>query len=391
MYRIRCLNNISEKGLNVFKDQGYELGESILDCDAIILRSHRLSEQELNSEVLAIGRAGAGVNNIPVEVCTDKGVVVFNTPGANANAVKELVLAGLLLSVRGISEGINFVQNLDPQFDKKEMNKIVESSKKAFKGTELRGKTLGVLGLGAIGSKVAETALNLGMKVLGYDPALSVEAAWKLSSQVERIDDLPSLFAGADIVTLHIPASKETIGIVGKDLINNFKNSGVLLNFSREEIVDEEALRQALASGKVKKFISDFPTPGISGLENVISMPHLGASTYEAEENCAFMVASQITEFLKTGNISNSVNFPEVSLERTRGSFRIAVVNRNVPKILGNVLSALAEKNINVLDMLNKSKNEIAYNLIDIDTVVSNQLLDEISGIEGVVSARGFH
>ncbi|MEC8644703.1 MAG: phosphoglycerate dehydrogenase [Pseudomonadota bacterium] len=391
MYRIRCLNNISEKGLNVFKDQGYELGESILDCDAIILRSHRLSEQELNSEVLAIGRAGAGVNNIPVEVCTDKGVVVFNTPGANANAVKELVLAGLLLSVRGISEGINFVQNLDPQFDKKEMNKIVESSKKAFKGTELRGKTLGVLGLGAIGSKVAETALNLGMKVLGYDPALSVEAAWKLSSQVERIDDLPSLFAGADIVTLHIPASKETIGIVGKDLINNFKNSGVLLNFSREEIVDEEALRQALASGKVKKFISDFPTPGISELENVISMPHLGASTYEAEENCAFMVASQITEFLKTGNISNSVNFPEVSLERTRGSFRIAVVNRNVPKILGNVLSALAEKNINVLDMLNKSKNEIAYNLIDIDTVVSNQLLDEISGIEGVVSARGFH
>ena len=391
MYRIRCLNNISEKGLNVFKDQGYELGESILDCDAIVLRSHRLSEQELNSEVLAIGRAGAGVNNIPVEVCTDKGVVVFNTPGANANAVKELVLAGLLLSVRGISEGINFVQNLDPQFDKKEMNKIVESSKKAFKGTELRGKTLGVLGLGAIGSKVAETALNLGMKVLGYDPALSVEAAWKLSSQVERIDDLPSLFAGADIVTLHIPASKETIGIVGKDLINNFKNSGVLLNFSREEIVDEEALRQALASGKVKKFISDFPTPGISGLENVISMPHLGASTYEAEENCAFMVASQITEFLKTGNISNSVNFPEVSLERTRGSFRIAVVNRNVPKILGNVLSALAEKNINVLDMLNKSKNEIAYNLIDIDTVVSNQLLDEISGIEGVVSARGFH
>ena len=391
MYRIRCLNNISEKGLNVFKDQGYELGESILDCDAIILRSHRLSEQELNSEVLAIGRAGAGVNNIPVEVCTDKGVVVFNTPGANANAVKELVLAGLLLSVRGISEGINFVQNLDPQFDKKEMNKIVESSKKAFKGTELRGKTLGVLGLGAIGSKVAETALNLGMKVLGYDPALSVEAAWKLSSQVERIDDLPSLFAGADIVTLHIPASKETIGIVGKDLLNNFKNSGVLLNFSREEIVDEEALRQALASGKVKKFISDFPTPGISGLENVISMPHLGASTYEAEENCAFMVASQITEFLKTGNIRNSVNFPEVSLERTRGSFRIAVVNRNVPKILGNVLSALAEKNINVLDMLNKSKNEIAYNLIDIDTVVSNQLLDEISGIEGVVSARGFH
>jgi D-3-phosphoglycerate dehydrogenase len=238
---------------------------------------------------------------------------------------------------------------------------------------------------------VAQTALNLGMKVLGYDPALSVEAAWKLSSQVERIDSLANLFAGADIVTLHIPASKETIGIVDKHLLNNFKDSGVLLNFAREEIVDEEGLREALESGKVKKFISDFPTPGISELENVIAMPHLGASTYEAEENCAVMVASQITEFLQTGNIRNSVNFPEVSLERTPGSFRIAVVNRNVPKILGSVLSALAEKNINVLDMLNKSKNEIAYNLIDIDTLVSDQLLEEISSIDGVLSARGFY
>ena len=391
MYRIQCLNNISERGLSVFRDQGYELGESILDGDAIVLRSHKLNVEEINSEVLAIGRAGAGVNNIPVEVCTEKGVVVFNTPGANANAVKELVLAGLLLSVRGVSEGINFVQKLDINNDKKEMNKIVESSKKVFKGTELRGKTLGVLGLGAIGSMVAETALNLGMKVIGYDPALSVEAAWKLSSQIERIDNLPGLFSGADIVTLHIPASKETMGIVDKHLLNNFKDSGVLLNFSREEIVDEKGVRESLASGKVKKFISDFPTPSMLGLENVIFMPHLGASTSEAEENCAFMVASQITEFLQNGNIKNSVNFPEVNLERTRGSFRLAVVNRNVPKILGSVLSALAEKNINVLDMLNKSKDEIAYNLIDIDTKVSDQLLAEISRIDGVVSARGFY
>ena len=391
MYRIRCLNNISERGLSVFRDQGYELGESILDGDAIVLRSHKLNVEELNSEVLAIGRAGAGVNNIPVEICTEKGVVVFNTPGANANAVKELVLAGLLLSARGVSEGINFVQSLDVDNDKKEMNKIVESSKKVFKGTELRGKTLGVLGLGAIGSMVAETALNLGMKVIGYDPALSVEAAWKLSSQVERINNLPNLFAGADIVTLHIPASKETMGIVDKGLLNNFKDGGVLLNFSREEIVDEKGLRESLANGKVKKFISDFPTPGMLGLENVILMPHLGASTSEAEENCAFMVASQITEFLRNGNIKNSVNFPEVNLERTLGSFRLAVVNRNVPKILGSVLSALADKNINVLDMLNKSKDEIAYNLIDIDTKVSDQLLAEISRIEGVVNTRGFH
>ncbi len=391
MYRIRCLNNISERGLSVFRDQGYELGESIFDGDAIVLRSHKLNVEELNSEVLAIGRAGAGVNNIPVEVCTEKGVVVFNTPGANANAVKELVLAGLLLSVRGVSEGINFVQNLDVSSEKKEMNKIVESSKKVFKGTELRGKTLGVLGLGAIGSMVAETALNLGMKVIGYDPALSVEAAWKLSSQVERINNLPDLFAGADIVTLHIPASKETMGIVDKDLLNNFNDSGVLLNFSREEIVDEKGVRESLANGKVKKFISDFPTPSMLGVENVILMPHLGASTSEAEENCAFMVASQITEFLQNGNIKNSVNFPEVNLERTLGSFRLAVVNRNVPKILGSVLSALADKNINVLDMLNKSKDEIAYNLIDIDTKVSDQLLAEISRIEGVVNTRGFH
>ena len=391
MYRIRCLNNISQKGLNVFKEQGFDLDDSILDSDAIVLRSHKLNVEELNAEVLAIGRAGAGVNNIPVDVCTEKGVVVFNTPGANANAVKELVLAGLLLSVRGISEGIRFVQNLDAGEDKKEMNKIVESSKKDFKGTELRGKTLGVLGLGAIGSMVAETALNLGMKVIGYDPALSVEAAWKLSSQVERINNLPSLFAGSDIVTLHIPASKDTIGIIDKDLLNNFKDGGVLLNFSREEIVDEAGLQESLATGKVRKFISDFPTPGVLELENVILMPHLGASTSEAEENCALMVASQITDFLQTGNIKNSVNFPDVNLERTSGSFRLAVVNRNVPKILGSVLSALAEKNINVLDMLNKSKDEIAYNLIDIDTRVSDQLLEEISKIDGVVNARGFH
>ena len=391
MYRIRCLNNISQKGLNVFKEQGFDLDDSILDSDAIVLRSHKLNVEELNAEVLAIGRAGAGVNNIPVDVCTEKGVVVFNTPGANANAVKELVLAGLLLSVRGISEGIRFVQNLDAGEDKKEMNKIVESSKKDFKGTELRGKTLGVLGLGAIGSMVAETALNLGMKVIGYDPDLSVEAAWKLSSQVERINNLPSLFAGSDIVTLHIPASKDTIGIIDKDLLNNFKDGGVLLNFSREEIVDEAGLQESLATGKVRKFISDFPTPGVLELENVILMPHLGASTSEAEENCALMVASQITDFLQTGNIKNSVNFPDVNLERTSGSFRLAVVNRNVPKILGSVLSALAEKNINVLDMLNKSKDEIAYNLIDIDTRVSDQLLEEISKIDGVVNARGFH
>ena len=391
MYRIRCLNNISQKGLNVFKEQGFDLGESILDSDAIVLRSHKLNIEELNAEVLAIGRAGAGVNNIPVDICTEKGVVVFNTPGANANAVKELVLAGLLLSVRGISEGIRFVQNLDAGEDKKEMNKIVESSKKDFKGTELRGKTLGVLGLGAIGSMVAETALNLGMKVIGYDPDLSVEAAWKLSSQVERINNLPSLFAGSDIVTLHIPASKDTIGIIDKDLLNNFKDGGVLLNFSREEIVDEAGLQESLATGKVRKFISDFPTPGVLELENVILMPHLGASTSEAEENCALMVASQITDFLQTGNIKNSVNFPDVNLERTSGSFRLAVVNRNVPKILGSVLSTLAEKNINVLDMLNKSKDEIAYNLIDIDTRVSDQLLEEISKIDGVVNARGFH
>ena len=391
MYRIRCLNNISQKGLNVFKEQGFDLDDSILDSDAIVLRSHKLNIEELNAEVLAIGRAGAGVNNIPVDVCTEKGVVVFNTPGANANAVKELVLAGLLLSVRGISEGIRFVQNLDAGEDKKEMNKIVESSKKDFKGTELRGKTLGVLGLGAIGSMVAETALNLGMKVIGYDPALSVEAAWKLSSQVERINNLPSLFAGSDIVTLHIPASKDTIGIIDKDLLNNFKDGGVLLNFSREEIVDEAGLQESLATGKVRKFISDFPTPGVLELENVILMPHLGASTSEAEENCALMVASQITDFLQTGNIKNSVNFPDVNLERTSGSFRLAVVNRNVPKILGSVLSTLAEKNINVLDMLNKSKDEIAYNLIDIDTRVSDQLLEEISKIDGVVNARGFH
>ncbi|MBA59548.1 MAG: 3-phosphoglycerate dehydrogenase [Gammaproteobacteria bacterium] len=390
MYRIRCLNNVSKKGLKILSDLGYEIDTGESEADAIILRSYKLADEDIKSSLRAIGRAGAGVNNIPVELCTEKGIVVFNTPGANANAVKELVLAGLLLSSRGIVEGVNFVRELESINDKTMFNKTVEEGKKAFKGTELKGKTLGVLGLGAIGSMVADMALALGMKVIGYDPALSVAAAWRVSSQIKRIDNLANFFSNSDIVTLHVPATEETIGLVDETALSSFKNGSVLLNFSREEIVNEKALKAALESGKIMKFVSDFPCSSLLGMDQAILIPHLGASTAEAEENCALMVATQLGEFLENGSIKNSVNFPDVSLERVTGSLRLAIVNRNVPRILGSILSILADRNINVLDMLNKSRGDIAYNLIDIEAKISDDLIDEIERVDGVVSIRYF-
>jgi D-3-phosphoglycerate dehydrogenase len=334
-----------------------------------------------------VGRAGAGVNNVPVKDYTEKGVVVFNTPGANANAVKELVMAGLLLSRRGIIQGIDYVNTLTEYTDKAELNKLVESSKKQFKGSELKGKTLGVLGLGAIGSMVAEMALQMDMNVLGFDPKLSVEAAWRLPSQVQKMDNMQSLFGRSDVVTLHIPALESTIGLIDAEAISSFRDGAVLLNFSREEIVNTVDVAAALESGKLSQYISDFPTPVLIGKPGVISTPHLGASTQEAEENCAMMVSDQIIDFLEHGNIRNSVNFPMVILERTEG-YRLALTNRNVPRILGSVLSILADRNINVIDMLNKSRDDIAYNLIDIETKPSDELVRDIQAISGVVNVR---
>jgi len=390
MYRIRTLNNISDKGLTRLPADHYEVSGEMSDPDAILVRSHQLTPEDATSSLRAVGRAGAGVNNIPVADYTEKGIVVFNTPGANANAVKELVMAGLLLSCRGIIPGIEYVNTLADHTDKAELNNLVEASKKQYKGSELKGKTLGVLGLGAIGSMVADTALQMEMNVLGYDPALSVEAAWRLSSRVEKMENMQSLFARSDIVTLHVPALDSTKGMINAETLAQFRDGAVLLNFSREQIVDGDAIGAAIDSGKISQYISDFPAPGLIGKPGVISTPHLGASTEEAEENCAVMVADQVRDFLENGNIKNSVNFPALSLERTEGCYRIALANKNVPRILGSVLSILADRNINVVDMLNKSRDDVAYNLIDIETVPDEELVQAIVSIEGVINVRIF-
>lgn len=390
MHKIRTINNISEKGLSRFPADNYELGDDIADPEVILVRSQQLTDDDAVPSLRAVGRAGAGVNNIPVADYTDRGIVVFNTPGANANAVKELVMVGLLLSCRGIIPGIEYVNSLGEHSDKAELNKLVESSKKQYKGRELKGKTLGVLGLGAIGSMVADMALQMEMNVVGYDPVLSVEAAWRLSSRVGKMESLQMLFSRSDIISLHVPALDATRGMIDSEALSQFRDGAVLLNFAREEIVNKDDISEALDSGKISQYISDFPTPGLIGKPGVVSTPHLGASTEEAEENCAMMVADQVRDFLENGNIKNSVNFPSLSLERTAGCFRIAMANRNVPRILGSVLSILADRDINVVDMLNKSREDVAYNLIDIETEPSEGLLEEILAIEGVINVRVF-
>jgi len=390
MYKIRTLNNISEKGLVKFPESKYQLSAEIPDPDAILVRSHQIKPEDATPSLRAVGRAGAGVNNIPVPEFTDQGIVVFNTPGANANAVKELVMAGLLLSSRGILAGIEYVKTLEGHNDKEELNKLVEANKKNFKGRELGGKTLGVLGLGAIGSMVAEMGLQMDMEVLGYDPALSVDAAWRLSREVQKMESMQALFSKADIVTLHVPALESTQKMINGETLQHFQKGSVLLNFSREEIVDTQAVAAALDDGTLSQYISDFPSPDLMSKPGALATPHLGASTREAEENCAMMVADQIIDFLEHGNITNSVNFPSVFMERTSG-YRIALTNRNVPRILGKVLSILADRNINVVDMINKSREDIAYNLIDIEDTVTDDLVRDIEAIEGVVNVHTFN
>ena len=390
MFKIRTYNNISEKGLSRLPTEHYEIGDATVDPDAFLLRSQKLSVDDATPNLVAVGRAGAGVNNIPVSDYTDKGIVVFNTPGANANAVKELVIAGLLLSCRGIISGIEYVNSLDTHQDKDQFKQLIETSKREYKGRELKGKSLGIIGLGSIGSMVADMALHLDMSVMGYDPALSVEAAWRLSSRVERMESISMLLARSDIVTLHVPALDSTYRMINAEVLEQFRIGAVLLNFSRAEIVDNEAIADALENGGISQYISDFPTPGLIGNPGVISTPHLGASTDEAEENCAVMAADQIRDFLENGNITNSVNFPTLNLERTKGCYRIAFANNNVPRILGSVLSILADRDINVVEMLNKSREEVAYNIIDIETEPTDELVAEILEINGVVKVRTF-
>lgn len=385
--QILTLNQISVKGLERLPRDCYEIASEFAHPDAILLRSHKLQAADIPDTVVAIARAGAGVNNIPVEECSKRGIPVFNSPGANANAVKELVAVGLLLGSRGVVEGIEYVNTLSDMTDKAEMNKTLEAHKKEFKGSELVGKTLGVVGLGAIGSMVAEMALTLGMDVVGYDPALSVEAAWRLSSQVRKADTISALFASCDYITLHLPVLDSTRGLINAELLGAVREGTCLLNFARQEIVDEEALVDALENGKLRKYIADFPSPALIGRDDVILMPHIGASTDEAEDNCAIMAAEQLRDFLENGNIRNSVNFPALALERVTGC-RLSVTNENVPKILGNLLSILADENINVIDMLNKSRGDLAYNLIDIGEHCSDAVLEKMRALEGVINVR---
>ncbi|MCR9104696.1 MAG: phosphoglycerate dehydrogenase [Gammaproteobacteria bacterium] len=385
--QILTLNQISVKGLERLPRDSYEIASEFSSPEAILLRSHKLSTQEIPESVYAIARAGAGVNNIPVEHCTARGIPVFNTPGANANAVKELVATGLLLGSRGVVDGISYVQTLASIEDDAELNKTLEANKKHFKGSELVGKTLGVVGLGAIGSMVAEMALTLGMEVIGYDPALSVEAAWRLSSQVRKADSLAALFSRCDYISLHLPVLDSTRGLINTELLKVVRPGTCLLNFARKEIVDEASLIQALDDGILRQYIADFPTHALIGRKDVILMPHIGASTDEAEDNCAIMAAEQLRDFLENGNIKNAVNFPTLQLERESGC-RLSVTNENVPKILGSVLAILADENINVIDMLNKSRDEIAYNLIDVSGPVGTDVLDRMRSLDGVINVR---
>lgn len=387
MYKVRTYNQISVKGLEQLPRESYEVASEIANPDGIMLRSYKLSIDEVGATVKAIARAGAGVNNIPLAACTDRGIPVFNAPGANANAVKELVIAGLLLGSRGISEGIDYARTLSNMDDYKAMSALLEKEKKQFKGNELAGQVLGVVGLGAIGSRVAQTALMLGMEVIGFDPALSVDAAWRLPSDVKKMENLTALFSRANFVSLHLPALEATRNLVNAEALKSFRDQAVLLNFARDEIVDVSAVKQALQSGKLRKYISDFPHPELLPLPGNISMPHIGASTDEAEDNCAIMVARQLRDFLENGNITNSVNFPSLELERT-GDSRLAITNYNVPKMLGQVTSVLADADINVIDLLNKSRGDIAYNLLDIAIAPSPEVIAKLEAVEGVINVR---
>jgi D-3-phosphoglycerate dehydrogenase len=387
MYKIRTYNQISEIGLSRFPMDNYEVGPDLAEPDAFILRSQKLHGEPVPQGVLAVARAGAGVNNIPIEEYTQQGIVVFNTPGANANAVKELVTAALLLSSRGILDGMNRVQEMTDISEPEEMAKQLEKEKKQFAGSEIAGRTLGVVGLGAIGSMVANAALEMGMHVAGFDPALSVEAAWRLSSRVEKVDSLEALLKLSDFVTLHVPVIEQTRDLINTAALLRFKPGARLLNFAREQVVDVNAVVAALDQGRLGGYITDFPVPALLGRADTMLFPHIGASTSEAEENCSVMAAEQLMDFLENGNIVNSVNYPQTRMARN-GGYRITFANENVPRVLGTVLSVLADHDVNVIDMVNKSRNEMAYNIIDVETRPSQEIVDAISNAEGVMHVR---
>ncbi len=386
MHKILTLNNISVAGLERLPRDCYEIASEILHPDAVLLRSFNMHEMEIPLTLKAVGRAGAGVNNIPVEEMSLLGIPVFNAPGANANAVKELVIAGMLLGCRNICQARDYVHNLDA--DNGELHRQVETGKKRFAGFELPGRTLGVIGLGSIGREVANAALELGMKVIGFDPGITVQGAWRLSSDVEQAESIDALLARADFVTFHVPLMETTRHLINAERLRGMKDRVVILNFARDGIVDEQAVVEAIDVGKVYAYVCDFPSQLNKNHQQVIALPHLGASTGEAEENCAIMVAEQVRDYLENGNVRNSVNFPQMRMPRAEGSYRLAVVNSNVPNMLGQISTELADAGLNILDMLNKSRNELAYTLVDVDQPVPDTVIRSIGAIEGVSAVR---
>ena len=385
MYKIQTLNKIAACGLNRLPRDNYESATEIVNPDGVMLRSADMHSIEIPASVKAIARAGAGVNNIPLDKCTERGIVVFNTPGANANGVKEIVIASLLMSSRNMYEGITWTNSLKGKGD--EVPALVEKGKSQFVGPEIQGKTLGVIGLGAIGVLVCNAASALGMRVMGFDPFISVEAAWKLSHDVVKAPSLDALVAESDYITIHVPVNKDTKNLFNEERIGRMKQGARLLNFSRNGLVDNAAIKAAIASGKVAGYVIDLPEDELIGVDKILCVPHLGASTPESEDNCAVMAADQLREFLERGNIKNSVNFPPSEMAPT-GKTRITVSNKNVPNVLSSLTAAIAASGLNIDDMINKNKGDIAYNIIDVSGEVSAELEASLKAINGVIAVR---
>ena len=382
--KLHCLNPISKYGIELLTD-AYEMTDDAAQAEGILVRSASMHEMELPEGLLAVARAGAGVNNIPLDVCAEKGIVVFNTPGANANGVKELVIAALLLGSRDIVAGVAWCREnaADPN-----IAKTVEKSKKAFAGHEIKGKKLGVIGLGAIGAEVANAAAALGMDVYGYDPFISVNGAWMLSRDVKHIMSVDTIYQECDYITVHVPLMDSTKKMINKDTIASMKDGVVVLNFSRDLLVDDDAMAEALESGKVHRYITDFPNPKSVNMKNVIAIPHLGASTEESEDNCAVMAVKEMMDYLENGNIRNSVNYPACDMGVCRTASRIAVMHKNIPNMIGQITGALAEQNVNISDMTNKSRDQYAYTLLDLESRPKEATIEKLKGIKGVLRVR---
>lgn len=388
MYKILTLNNISVSGLERLPRDEYEVASEIQHPDAILVRSHKMHEMAIPPTLKAVGRAGVGVNNIPVERLSERGIAVFNAPGANANAVKELALAGLFLAARNICQAWETAGTLSGADE--ELHRAVEAQKKRFVGIELPGRTLGVIGLGSIGVQVANAALALGMRVVGYDPKITVQRAWALSAEVGQAASLDHLLSQSDFLSLHVPLLDTTRGLINRERLMSMKPGARLLNFARPEIIDEEAVVEAIKDGRIAAYVCDFPSNRLKGCPQVIALPHIGASTLEAEENCAVMAVEEIREFLENGNVQNSVNFPEAVLPSTEG-WRIAIANANIPTMVAQISTHLAEAGLNIIDMLNKSRGNLAYTLVDVDRPVPGHLIEEVKAVNGILSVRALH